>query len=60
MDIHPLPSILQKTEGVVLPNVFQNSFSSSRGAAPSEEPEPEPFSEEPEPYQTGPKLAALE
>ena len=54
MDIHPLPSILQKTEGVVLPNVFQNGFSSSRGAAPSEEPEPELFSEEPEPCQTGP------
>jgi len=55
MDIHPLPSILQKTEGAVLPNVFQNGFNSSRGAAPSEEPEPEPFSEEPEPCQTGPE-----
>jgi len=49
-----------KIEGAVLPNVFQNGFSSSRGVAPLEEPEPEPFSEEPEPYQTGPKLAALE
>ena len=44
-----------KTEGVVLPNVFQNGFSSSRGAAPSEEPKPELFSEEPEPRQTGPQ-----
>jgi len=42
-----------KTEGAVLPNVFQNGFSSSRGAALSEEPEPEPFSEEPVPCQTG-------
>ena len=36
-----------------LPNVFQNGFSSSRGATLSEELEPEPFSEEPEPCQTG-------
>ena len=36
-----------------MPNVFQNGFSSSRGAAPSEESEPEPFSDEPESYQTG-------
>jgi hypothetical protein len=43
-----------KTEGVVLPNVLQNGFSSSRGAAPSEEPELEPFSEEPELCQTCP------
>jgi hypothetical protein len=28
----------------VLPNVFQNSFSSIRKAAPSEKPELEPFS----------------
>jgi len=38
-----------------LPNVFQNGFSFSREAAPSEEPEPEPFLEEQEPCQTGPK-----
>jgi hypothetical protein len=32
-----------------LPNVFQNRFSSIREAAPSKEPEPELFLEEPEP-----------
>jgi hypothetical protein len=37
-----------------LPNVFQNGFGSIRKAAPPEEPEPEPFLEEPEPCQTGP------
>jgi hypothetical protein len=58
MDIHPLPSILQNTEGAVLLNVFQNGFSSSRGAAPSEASEPVPFSEEQEPCQIGPKKGA--
>jgi hypothetical protein len=38
----------------VLPNVFQNGFSSIRKVVPAEEPEPEPFSEETEPCQTGP------
>jgi hypothetical protein len=38
-----------------LPNVFQNGSSSIREAASSEEPEPEPFLEEPEPCQTGAK-----
>jgi hypothetical protein len=39
-----------------LPNVFQNGSNSTKEATPSEEPEPEPFSEEPEPCQTGPNL----
>jgi hypothetical protein len=39
-----------------LPNVFQNSPGSIRKAAPPKEPELEPFSEEPEPYQTGPEM----
>ena len=33
---------------------FQNGFSFSRETAPSEEPDPEPFSEESEPCQTDP------
>jgi hypothetical protein len=40
----------------VLPNLFQNGFSSIKKAAPPEEPEPETFLEESEPCQTGPKL----
>jgi hypothetical protein len=39
-----------------LPNVFQNDSTSTREATPPEEPEPEPFLEEPEPCQTGPEL----
>ena len=38
----------------VLPSVFQNSFFTIREAAPPEEPEPELFSEQPEPYQKSP------
>ena len=34
-----------------MPNVFENDSSSIREAAPPEEPEPELFSEEPEPCQ---------
>jgi hypothetical protein len=37
----------------VLPNVCQNGSNSTREATPPEEPEPEPFLEEPEPCQTG-------
>ena len=39
----------------VMPNVLQNDSSSTREAAPSEEPEPELFLKEPEPGQTAPK-----
>jgi hypothetical protein len=39
-----------------LPNVFQNGSSSIKKAAPQKELEPEPFSKEPEPCQTGPKM----
>ena len=49
MDIHPLPSILQKQK-----EPFCQTFSRT-ASAPPEELESEPFSEEPEPYQTGPK-----
>jgi hypothetical protein len=45
---------LNPTGEVVLPNVFQNGFNSIEKAAPLEEPEPEPFSEEPEPCQSSP------
>jgi hypothetical protein len=38
-------------------NIFQKVFSSIEKAAPLEESEPEPFSEEPEPCQTGLKQA---
>jgi hypothetical protein len=37
-----------------LPNVFLKRLNSTREATPPEEPEPEPFLEEPEPCQTGP------
>ena len=40
-----------------MPNIFQNDFSSTRKAAPPEEPEPELFFEELELYQMGPKYA---
>ena len=39
----------------ILPNIFENGSSSIREDAPPEEPEPELFSEEPEPCQTDPK-----
>jgi len=39
-----------KPDEAILPNVFQNRSSSTREAAPPEEPEP--FLEEPEPSQT--------
>jgi hypothetical protein len=42
----------EKIKKAVLPNVFQNGFSSTRKATPPEKPEP--FLEEPEPCQTGP------
>jgi hypothetical protein len=45
---------LNPTGEAVLPNVFQNGSNSTREATPPEEPEPEPFFEEPEPCQTGP------
>jgi len=38
-----------------LPNVFQNSFSSTREVAPPEKLEPKPFLEESELSQTNPK-----
>jgi hypothetical protein len=40
-------------EDAILPNVFQNSFRSTKEAAPPEEPELELFSEEPQPCQMG-------
>jgi hypothetical protein len=42
-----------------MPNVFQNDSNSTREATPLEEPEPEPFLEEPEPCQTGPNTSSL-
>ena len=44
----------QYNSEAVLSNIFENGSSSIREAAPPEEPEPELFSEEPEPRQTGP------
>jgi len=50
------PTILHpnSTGEAVLPNVFQNSSSSTKKAAPPEEPEPGLFLKEPELCQTGP------
>jgi hypothetical protein len=44
----------KQTREAVLPNIFQNGSNSTREAAPPEEPELEPFLEEPEPCQTRP------
>jgi len=41
----------KQSGGAVLPNVFQNSFNSTRKTAPPEEPEPQLFLKEPEPCQ---------
>ena len=51
------PTILHpnSTDVAVLSNVFQNSFSSTREAAPLKEPEPELFLKEPELCQTDPQ-----
>jgi hypothetical protein len=48
---------LKKTEQAILPNVFQNSFSSTEKAASPKEPQPESFFEEPELYQMDPKYS---
>ena len=45
---------IKQSGEAVLPNIFQNGSNSTREAAPSEEPEPELFLEEPKPCQTGP------
>ena len=45
-----------KPDEAILPNVFQNRSSSTREAAPPEEPEP--FLEEPEPSQTDPETSS--
>ena len=48
------PMYSKQLSEAVLPNVFQNDFSSIREVAPSKKLEPEPFLNEPEPYQTDP------
>ena len=57
-DIVPVLAIHNRHRELFSQTVFQNSSSSTRESAPAQDPEPELFLEELEPYQTGPKWDA--
>jgi len=53
-DIVPVLAIHNRHRELFSQTVSQNSSSSTRESAPAQDPEPELFLEEPEPYQIGP------
>ena len=58
-DIVPVLAIHNRHEELFSQTVSQNSSSSTREYAPTQDLEPELFLEEPEPYQMGPKLLSI-